>query len=184
MKFEDIITTNIVEPLLEMVRNLSTESRPEARAVHDFLQETARTVIELLEILDKKQQYISAIEETHRLQLAAISVGSQCNTADSIQKHRIQPNDQHWTPVLYDVYGAVDREIHYRDQAEELRKLTEKLRALVENMSIDVTRYNLLKTPPGKLPVYAAYDGQFGTIPINGIDLDRILDSINIDKGN
>tara|TARA_R110000782_G_scaffold267520_1_gene362998 strand:- start:58 stop:261 length:204 start_codon:yes stop_codon:yes gene_type:complete len=60
-------------------------------------------------------------EELIRLQMAAISVISLCNTKNSLEKQRLNKNNAYWTPAYEDVVTGVLREIKL---IEELKGVT------------------------------------------------------------
>ena len=66
------------------------------------------------------EEEIENLKETHRLQLAGVSVMSLCNTKKSLRKNRIKNTSPYWTAVSDDVAEAMEREIGLIERVKEL----------------------------------------------------------------
>lgn len=71
-------------------------------------------------------------EETHTMQLAAISTASMQNTESTV-KDRIGNDNPYWSVAYEDTCKAVDREMRHRDKAKELRYALRELLGLCED---------------------------------------------------
>lgn len=69
-------------------------------------------------MLDEALAKLDTAEETHRMQLAAISVVASANTSESLSKQMLQRDNPYWTVALADVRRAVSSEIEAREALE------------------------------------------------------------------
>lgn len=84
-------------------------------------------------------------EELQRLQFAAISTVSLCNTPASLAQHRIDSNNPYWTPAYEDVVIAMLREMALLERVAELE---EEKRPRADRFDIDIGDEVLVRCHP------------------------------------
>jgi hypothetical protein len=120
---------------LEAYSKLEAENKIlEQQANHDA-QSYAASSLENKELKAR----IKELEETHRMQLAGISVISNCNTADSLKKQSMSEGNPYWSVAFGDVVIMMKREIK---AIETITKLKEVLEYVVTESGTS-TNYNL-----------------------------------------
>jgi len=65
---------------------------------------------------------IDALEEKHRMQMAAISVTSLCNTEKALNVNSVDLKSPYWSVGLLDVETAMKREIFLLKRVKELEE--------------------------------------------------------------
>lgn len=72
---------------------------------------------EVATYIDELAARLAAVEEIHRMQLAAISAAATANTEESAKETAIGRDNPYWTPAYGDVFYAVSREVKERERA-------------------------------------------------------------------
>lgn len=84
---------------------------------------------------DVQGSRMRAQEEQHRLEMAAISVISLCNTKESLDKQKLDKTNPYYTTAYGDVVETVEREIKAMELLKESSDLFEEI------ISLDFTNY-------------------------------------------
>jgi DNA repair exonuclease SbcCD ATPase subunit len=72
-------------------------------------------------------------QETHGIQLAAISTAAMCNTRESAKLQRIDRDSPYWTPAYSDVVTTIEREMSLREELTTLRADYEHVSSILDD---------------------------------------------------